>query len=474
MSIIERAHHRALGRRRRRRRNFEPPANFPRRRSDHADYVRGSRPGTICSAGARPAGADRYTAATSTAIYACTNLISGAIATLPVNIYRVDVKTASAIGFSTIRCSGFSTRKCRRAGRRRSAGNFCAKSLLFEGDAFAIIKRDRAGAADRPRACASAARANGVDRRRLAHGLSRAPEIINGSMIGSRGSRPGRRLHVPGFGFDGLRGMSPLRYSLRNAGASRSRTQEYAGNFFANGARPDYALTTDVKLGEPKIKELQDLIDERHRGPKTRIGRCCCIPASRFSAVDLGQADMQLLEQRQFQIEEIARAYGVPPFMIGHNEKTTSWGSGVEAMGSALSATRCGSISTSSRSSSIASCSGRATRVAEFDTSDLEQADTATLMSRCASASAAPASRASSRRRGARRAHASKRAATAISSSASIPAPTPAIPPRSRTRSNRKDLQHEKPAAQPAFRQRQARHVPRRGRRGQHASSSMT
>jgi phage portal protein BeeE len=46
--------------------------------------------------------------------------------------------------------------------------------------------------------------------------------------------------------------------------------------------------------------------------------------------------EMQLLETRQFQIEEVARIYGVPPFMIGHNEKTTSWGSGVEAMGKAF------------------------------------------------------------------------------------------------------------------------------------------
>jgi phage portal protein BeeE len=48
--------------------------------------------------------------------------------------------------------------------------------------------------------------------------------------------------------------------------------------------------------------------------------------------VDLGRRHAAA-RAAQFQIEEIARAYGVPPFMIGHNEKTTSWGSGVEAMG---------------------------------------------------------------------------------------------------------------------------------------------
>jgi HK97 family phage portal protein len=89
--------------------------------------------------------------------------------------------------------------------------------------------------------------------------------------------------------------------------------------------------------------------------------------------------DMQLLETRKFQIEEIARVYGIPPFMLGHNEKTTSWGSGIEAMG-------IGFVRYSLRQD-LNKFTGEinrkffrsARRVVDFDTTELERADTKSL-----------------------------------------------------------------------------------------------
>src|SRR5205814_313822 len=49
--------------------------------------------------------------------------------------------------------------------------------------------------------------------------------------------------------------------------------------------------------------------------------------------LSLNAEDAQLLESRRFQVEDIARAFGIPPFMLGATDKTTSWGSGVEHMG---------------------------------------------------------------------------------------------------------------------------------------------
>jgi hypothetical protein len=73
--------------------------------------------------------------------------------------------------------------------------------------------------------------------------------------------------------------MSPLRYSLRHAGAIALAQQDYAGQFFRQRRAAGLCADDRPAAAEPKIKELQDLIDERHRGRKTRIGRCCCIPA---------------------------------------------------------------------------------------------------------------------------------------------------------------------------------------------------
>ena len=140
-------------------------------------------------------------------------------------------------------------------------------------------------------------------------------------------------IHVPGFGFNGLRGLSPLRHALRMAAPVAMATQEYSARFFANGARPDYVLESPDSPGAEAIDRIKETLAERHKGPQNAHRPMILTNGMKLNPVGLPAEEMQLIATRQFQIEEIARIYGVPPFMLGHNEKTTSWGSGVEAMG---------------------------------------------------------------------------------------------------------------------------------------------
>jgi len=89
--------------------------------------------------------------------------------------------------------------------------------------------------------------------------------------------------------------------------------------------------------------------------------------------------DMQLLETRKFQIEEIARVYGIPPFMLGHNEKTTSWGAGVEAMGTGFVRYSLRQDLNKFTNEINRKFFRTARRVVEFDTTELERADTKSL-----------------------------------------------------------------------------------------------
>src|SRR5262249_42139314 len=155
--------------------------------------------------------------------------------------------------------------------------------------------------------------------------------------------------------------------------------QEYAGRFFSNGARPDYALTTTQQLAPPKVKELQDLIDERHRGEQNAHRPMLLHSGLDLKTLQISAEDMQLLGQRQFQIEEIARAYGVPPFMIGHNEKTTSWGSGVEALSIGFVRYTLRQHTHKAAVELNRKLFRTRARIAQFDPSELEKADTATL-----------------------------------------------------------------------------------------------
>jgi HK97 family phage portal protein len=155
--------------------------------------------------------------------------------------------------------------------------------------------------------------------------------------------------------------------------------QQFSAQFFANSARPDYALTTDQKLSPEAIESMRAQIDERHQGP-ANVGRPMLLTNGLdIKTLTMPLEDMQLLETRKFQIEEIARVYGIPPFMLGHNEKTTSWGAGVEAMGT-------GFVRYSLRQD-LNKFTGEinrkffrtARRVVEFDTTELERADTKSL-----------------------------------------------------------------------------------------------
>lgn len=85
--------------------------------------------------------------------------------------------------------------------------------------------------------------------------------------------------------------------------------------------------------------------------------------------------DMQLLETRRFQVEEICRVFGVQPFMIGHTEKTSSWGTGVEAMGAGFVRYTLRDHLNAFHNEINRKFFRTAARVAEFDTTEIERAD---------------------------------------------------------------------------------------------------
>jgi HK97 family phage portal protein len=270
------------------------------------------------------------TAFTISAIYASVNLIAGAISGLPMHIFRVSADgERDRIQNDPLWWVLNEEMTPRWAA---SAGwEFMAQSLLMHGDAFAVILR-------RPDSMPMGIKP--IHPNRVSVLLNTATERLVYSVTPESGV-PGAvqvydqddMLHVAGFGFNGFRGMSPLRYALRTTGAISLATQDFSANFFANSARPDYALTTEQKLSPETIEAMRAQIDERHRGPDKAFRPMVLQGGLDIKTITMPIDDMQLVAMRQFQIEDIARIYGVPPFMIGHNDKTTSWGSGIESMG---------------------------------------------------------------------------------------------------------------------------------------------
>jgi HK97 family phage portal protein len=138
-------------------------------------------------------------------------------------------------------------------------------------------------------------------------------------------------IHLPSLGFDGLTSPSPLTYAALEAIGTALAAQEFAGRFFSGGANFDYALTSDAKLDQKQRDDLKASLIARvqtgGRGPLLLTG------GLKPAQLSVNSKDAEILATRLFTVEEICRIFGVPPHMVGHTDKTTSWGSGIEAQG---------------------------------------------------------------------------------------------------------------------------------------------
>jgi HK97 family phage portal protein len=119
---------------------------------------------------------------------------------------------------------------------------------------------------------------------------------------------------------------------------------------------------------------------EQHKGPLNSGKPMILEGGLKIEALTMPLEEMQLLETRKFQVEEICRVFGVPPFMIGHTEKTSSWGTGVDSMGAGFVRFALRDHLNAFQNEINRKFFRTASRVAEFDTTELERGDIGSLM----------------------------------------------------------------------------------------------
>ena len=131
---------------------------------------------------------------------------------------------------------------------------------------------------------------------------------------------PSEVLHVPGLGFDGVIGYSPIA-TAKNAIGLAIATEEYGSKFFANGAAPSGVLEHPGVLKDPgKIRDSWT----QTFGGSANSGKIAVLEEGmRYSPISIPPEQAQFLETRKFQIEEIARIFRVPLHMIGSLEHST-------------------------------------------------------------------------------------------------------------------------------------------------------
>lgn len=127
-------------------------------------------------------------------------------------------------------------------------------------------------------------------------------------------------LHIPGLGFDGLVGYSPIAMA-KNAIGLAMATEEYGAKFFANGAAPSGVLEHPGTLKNPeKVRESWNAtFGGSHNANKVAVLE----EGMKYTPISISPEQAQFLETRKFQINEIARIFRVPPHMVGDLEKSS-------------------------------------------------------------------------------------------------------------------------------------------------------
>ncbi|MCM1232247.1 MAG: phage portal protein [Ruminococcus flavefaciens] len=132
--------------------------------------------------------------------------------------------------------------------------------------------------------------------------------------------RPSDVLHIPGLGFDGLVGYSPIAMA-KNAIGMAIACEEYGAKFFANGAAPGGVLEHPGTIKDPQ--RVRESWQSTFGGSSNANKIAVLEEGMKYTPIGISPEQAQFLETRKFQINEIARIFRVPPHMVGDLEKSS-------------------------------------------------------------------------------------------------------------------------------------------------------
>lgn len=135
--------------------------------------------------------------------------------------------------------------------------------------------------------------------------------------------------HIPGLGYDGVAGLSPIEMAMQAVGLSLA-AEKLGAKLFKDGTLVSGFLHTDRRLQEDQATALKKRWQQRVAGTGAANQVVVLDSGAQFESLTIPPDDMQFLETRRFEVVEIARLYGIPPFLLMETDRSTSWGSGIE------------------------------------------------------------------------------------------------------------------------------------------------
>lgn len=133
---------------------------------------------------------------------------------------------------------------------------------------------------------------------------------------------PGELVHFRIFSLDGMIGLSPIEYhrlAFEIDGAARL----FAANLYANGGKPSGVLEYPGSLKAEQFAAIRASWQQQHGGPMKAGGIAVLDAGTKYHALTMPPEQLEFISQQRFSVEQIARIYGVPPHLIGANDKPT-------------------------------------------------------------------------------------------------------------------------------------------------------
>lgn len=255
------------------------------------------------------------------AVWACVRLISETVSTLPLRVYRKRDTGGRDIA------SDHPLHKllCQAPNREMTPGRFMlfvVASLVLRGNAF-------------------------VEKQRLANRVVGLNPLLPQTVVVKRNDagwliyevaddkghkrtiQANDMMHIRGFGLDGVCGLQPV-FGAREIIGSASAANEATARIFAQGMQASGVLTVDNVLKPQQREQIRTSLNTFSQS--TNAGKLMVLEAGmKYQGITMNPEAAQMLQTRAFNVEEIARWFGVPPFMIGHMDKASSWAASVEA-----------------------------------------------------------------------------------------------------------------------------------------------
>ena len=250
-----------------------------------------------------------------TAVYRAVSLISGAAAALPLKVFRSGRREEVRVPL---------LERPHPDATDFELWEYVYVSLLLWGNAYLEKRRDGLGRVVELWPINPAT----VTVRRGA--LTEANPSGKEFVIGSQVLTPYEVLHIPGLSYNGLVGLSPIQVARQALGLAAA-AEAFGAKLFGSGSLMSGVLQTDQKLTEEVAQRVKADFAAKVGGGLRNAHEVAVLDAGlKFQPISIPPEDAQFLQTRKFQVQEIARLYGVPPHLLMDLDGSTSWGTGIE------------------------------------------------------------------------------------------------------------------------------------------------